>query len=96
MEFNKRIYSTRTTNNSIFFNCKAEWTIPFVLWGLGIIFVILWFCIVAGKGFTTVIFFNGIVQGTLVAAVAVFGNQLFKQFTDKRIVDNEHLYDTSE
>lgn len=61
----------------------ADWIIPFVLWGTGIVMTILWFGVIDGNGVTLAVFVNGLVQGTLVAAVAVFGNQLYKQITNK-------------
>lgn len=62
---------------------KSDWKIPFILWGLGVVIVVLWFGVVDGKGFTSVIFVTGIVQGTLAAALAVFGHQVFKQASNK-------------
>lgn len=58
--------------------------IPVVLWGLSILMTILWFGVINGKGFTIALFIIGTVQGTLVAALAVFGNQVFKQLTKKK------------
>lgn len=63
---------------------KSNWIIPFALWGLGIVFVILWYGVVDGKGFALIIFVQGILQGTMVAALPVFGHQLVKQYRDKK------------
>lgn len=66
---------------------KAEWMIPFVLWGIGLIMTIVYMAIVAGSGFTAVVIVTGIIQATLIAALAVFGNELIKQVTVKRKED---------
>lgn len=60
-----------------------DWTIPIILWAVGLIYTVLWFGIVDGFGFTAVVFVNGTVQGTLVTALAVFGNQLYKQIKNR-------------
>lgn len=62
-----------------------NWSIPVTLWGIGIFITILWFGAVDGHGFTLTVFINGFVQGTFVAALAVFGNQVYKQLWTKVI-----------
>lgn len=66
-----------------------NWSIPVTLWGLGIIITILWFGAVDGHGFTLTVFVNGFVQGTFVAALAVFGNQVYKQLLPKKVTGND-------
>lgn len=66
------------------FKAENEWKIPFILWAIGLLFTILWTCIVLGYGFAPAVVIAAIVQGTLIAAAAVFGNELIKQGTVKR------------
>ena len=65
----------------------ADWMIPFVLLGISIIITIVYMAIVAGQGFTAVVIVTGIIQAVLIAALAVFGNELIKQATVKRKED---------
>lgn len=51
-----------------------DWAIPLILWGLGIILSAVRLGSAA----------EGLVQGTFVAAVAVFGDQVYKQTAIKR------------
>ncbi len=53
--------------------------IPFILWGVSIVFSILYLTIVVKDvpSFRDIII--GTVQGTFIAALAVFGNQLMQQ-----------------
>lgn len=67
----------------------SDWIIPIALWGLGIVITILWFGAIDGYGFTLPVFVNGFVQGTFVAALAVFGNQVYKQVFIKKVVSND-------
>lgn len=53
--------------------------IPIILWVVGAFITIMWFGVVDGHGLTATVFINGVVQGTFVAALAVFGNQVYKQ-----------------
>jgi len=65
----------------------ADWMIPFVLLGISIVITIVYMAIVAGQGFTAVVIVTGIIQAVLIAALAVFGNELIKQATVKRKED---------
>lgn len=67
------------------FKEDQEWKIPFILWIVGLVFTILWICIVLSNGFGPAVIIAAIVQGTLIAAVAVFGNELIKQVMVKRL-----------
>ena len=59
---------------------KAEWMIPLVLWLLAIVAALLVLAIHLGKSFT---------PATIMTAVALFGNQIFKQIADKRLDDQK-------
>lgn len=66
---------------------KQEWMIPFILLVVGILLTIVYLAIVLGEGFTSVALIVGIMQGIMIAALAVFGNELVKQLTVKAPVD---------
>jgi hypothetical protein len=68
---------------------KAEWTIPFILLAISIVITLLWIAIVIGRGFIAPVYVTAIVQGGIIAAVAVFGNESIKQVFVKRIKDNQ-------
>lgn len=68
---------------------RAEWAIPLVLWLVAIVAAILVLAIQLGQSFTPATILSGALQGTFIAAVAVFGNQIFKQITDKRLDDQK-------
>ena len=68
---------------------RAEWTIPLVLWLVSIVAAILVLAIQLGQSFTPATILSGALQGTFIAAVAVFGNQIFKQITEKRLDDQK-------
>lgn len=65
-----------------------EWQIPFILLGISIILTILYVAVVLGNGFSAAVIIAAFIQGVLIAASAVFGNELIKQFIKKRKVDN--------
>lgn len=69
---------------------KAEWTIPLVLWLVAVVAAILVLAIQLGQSFTPATLLSGGLQGTFIAAVAVFGNQIFKQISDKRLDDQNN------
>lgn len=68
---------------------KAEWTIPFILLVFAIIFTILYIGWVLGEGFAPAVILSGIIQGVIIAALAVFGNEIIKQTLVKRLEDGE-------
>lgn len=68
---------------------KAEWTIPLILWVVAIVAATLVMAIQLGQSFTPLTLLNGVIQGTFVAAAAVFGNEVVKQITEKRPEDKE-------
>ena len=70
---------------------RAEWAIPFILLGVSVIFTIVYIAIVLGEGFLAEVIITGIIQATIIAALAVFGNELIKQGTVKRKEDKEVL-----
>lgn len=63
---------------------KAEFLIPTILLIISIAFTILWMAIMLDGGFTAKVILSGIVQGLLIAALAVFGNEQVKQLKKKR------------
>lgn len=66
---------------------RAEWTIPFILLGISIIFTIVYIAIVLAEGFLPEVIITGIIQAVIIAALAVYGNELIKQGTVKRKED---------
>lgn len=56
-----------------------DWVIPFVLLGTGIVFTVLTLAIILEQGFTAKVILEGVLQGILCAALAVFSNQMIKQ-----------------
>lgn len=71
---------------------KNEWTIPFLLLGVGVLFTVLYMGVVLGEGFTGKTVLVGIIQGVLITALAVFGNELLKQAIVKRKIDSSIHY----
>lgn len=69
----------------------AEWAIPLILLVIGIALAILYLAIILAEGFTQITILMGLIQGILVAAVAVFFNETVKQVFVKRIEDNSKL-----
>lgn len=63
---------------------KHDWLIPFILLAIGNIFAVLWLAVVLGEGFGGAVILYGIVQGSLIAGFAVFGNEVIKQAMVKR------------
>ena len=68
---------------------KAEWLIPFVLLGVSVVITIAYIAIVGGEGFTAAVMITGLIQAVIIAALAVFGNEILKQITSKRWDDVE-------
>ena len=60
-----------------------DWLIPFVLLGFAVTFSILYKAIMLAEGFTPETILGGFLYGILVAAIAVFGNQIIKQGTER-------------
>jgi hypothetical protein len=70
---------------------KREWLIPFILLFVSILVSVLYIAIVLKEGFTGQVIIAAIIQGVLIAALAVFGNETIKQYFVKRPIDNEKL-----
>jgi len=66
---------------------KKEYTIPYILLLVSVITCILWMGIVLSMGFKAIIIITAVVQGVLIAAIAVFGNELIKQQFNKKFDD---------
>lgn len=68
-----------------------EWKIPFISLGVAIVSAFVYMAFVLQEGVVPSVIVTAVIQGTLIAAVAVFGNELFKQFTVKRYRDQSNL-----
>ncbi len=67
---------------------KQEWIIPMILLVVSIIITVLYIAFVIGDGLTAASVISAVIQGVIIAALAVFGNEILKQSTIKRIDDN--------
>lgn len=70
---------------------RSEWAIPYILLSLSFLMTIPYLAIVYNQGFTWDTVINGVLQAPMVAALAVFSNELKKQFFDKRVKDKSRL-----
>lgn len=68
---------------------KHDWLIPFILMLISVIFAVLWIAVYLGEGFLGAVILYGIVQGVIIAGLAVLGNEAIKQFTTKRLMDTK-------
>lgn len=66
---------------------NAEWKIPFILLTISVIFSALYTFSTVDQAYTISIFVSSIIQGVIIAALAVFGNEALKQLFVKRKVD---------
>jgi len=64
-----------------------DWMIPFILLGISLVITVIYIAVVMGEGFTSVVIVTGIIQAVMIAALAVFGNELIKQGFQKRKED---------
>jgi len=63
----------------------SEWMIPFLLLAVSLIVTIFHTAVVIGEGFSAAGIIKGVIEGVIIAAIAVFGNELVKQATVKRM-----------
>lgn len=68
---------------------KQEWMIPFILLFVSIIFSVLYIVFVVGDGAGVETIISAIIQGVIIAALAVFGNETLKQYFVKRKIDKD-------
>ncbi len=68
---------------------KQEWIIPMILLFVSVVITILYIAFVVKEGFTPASIISSIIQGVIIAALAVFGNEVLKQATIKRLDDNK-------
>lgn len=61
-----------------------DWLIPIILLLFSVIFTVLWIAVVLGNGFTAAVIISAVGQGIIIAAIAVFGNEVIKQISVKR------------
>lgn len=66
---------------------NSEWKIPFVLLFTAVLFSILYIAVVLGEGFTPPVIISAFIQGVIIAALSVFGNETIKQYFVKRPED---------
>lgn len=66
---------------------KKEWMIPFILLIVSVISTIAYTAVVLGDGFTPPVIVAAIIQSVIIAAVTVFFNELIKQVTLKKSLD---------
>lgn len=64
---------------------KKEWMIPYILLGISFLITLAYVSIYLAEGFSPPVIVAVIIQSVLIAAVAVFGNELLKQVLVKRI-----------
>ncbi len=70
---------------------NKEWIIPFILLGFSVIITVLYISFVLGEGFSPSSIVSAIIQGVIIAALAVFSNEIIKQLTIKRRDDNRKI-----
>ncbi len=63
---------------------RKDWMIPYILLGVSFLITLAYVCIVLEEGFLAPVIVAVIIQSVLIAAVAVFGNELIKQVLVKR------------
>ncbi len=68
---------------------KAEWIIPMILLVVSIIVTVLYIGLVIEGGFTPTNIVSAVIQGVIIASLAVFGNEIIKQISVKRLDDNK-------
>jgi hypothetical protein len=61
-----------------------DWMIPYILLGVSFLITLAYVSFVLGEGFSPPVIVAVIIQAVLIAAVAVFGNELIKQVLFKR------------
>lgn len=64
---------------------KKEWMIPYILLLVSFLITLAYVSILQGEGFARPVIIAVLIQSVLIAAVTVFGNQLIKQVTIKRL-----------
>lgn len=62
----------------------AEWLIPIILLGVSLFITIIYMGVVVEGKFTPVVIVTAVIQSVIIAAIAVFGNEIIKQLTNKR------------
>ena len=62
-----------------------NWTIPLVLLGCAVVITIAYMAVSLGQGLTQKVIVDGVIYGILIAAVAVYTNQVLKQITTQRL-----------
>lgn len=63
---------------------KKDWMIPYILLGISFLITLAYVSIYLAEGFSPPVIVAVIIQSVLIAAVAVFGNELLKQVLVKK------------
>ncbi len=62
---------------------KSEWLIPTILWVIGIASAFVYLAFVLTEPLTAATAVLAVIHGTFAAALAVFGNQIIKQWSNR-------------
>ncbi len=62
---------------------EKSWLIPYILLGISLIITLAYVAIFMGEGFSPPVIVAVVIQGVLIAAVTVYGNELIEQIKDK-------------
>lgn len=62
-----------------------NWTIPPLLLGFAILITVAYMAVSLGQGVTPKTIIDGIIYGIIIASVAVFANQMYKQVFKERL-----------
>jgi len=65
----------------------AEWLIPIILLGVSLFITIIYMGVVVEGKFIPEVIVTAVIQSVIIAAIAVFGNEMIKQLTNKRKLD---------
>lgn len=57
-----------------------KWVLPILLWGVSMIFTMLYLVYLCGHGFSFEVIISGIIQGTFLSFVPTSGNHLISYF----------------
>lgn len=63
---------------------QTDWLIPIILLGVSLFITIIYMGIVVEGKFTGVVIVTAVIQSVIIAAIAVFGNEMIKQLTQRR------------
>ena len=64
---------------------NKDWMIPYVLLIISFVITLAYLGVLKGEGFSGPVIVAAVIESVLIAAVAVFGNELIQQVTVKRL-----------